>query len=68
MMLTHIHGQLMNMSNIATSMSISAHSVRHYLDILQGTFMIRVLQPWFEISPSDKLKLLKFISVTMEFC
>ncbi|MEN6393111.1 MAG: DUF4143 domain-containing protein, partial [Anaerolineaceae bacterium] len=30
------------------SMSVSDKTVRSYLDILSGTFMIRQLQPWFE--------------------
>lgn len=48
MMLTHVHAQLLNMSMLATSLSISSHYVRQYLDILAGTFMIRVMPPWFE--------------------
>jgi predicted AAA+ superfamily ATPase len=28
--------------------SISDGTVRHYLEILEGTFMVRLLQPWFE--------------------
>lgn len=46
MMLTHVHGQLLNMNALATSLGISAHRVRHYLDILSGTFMIRMMLPW----------------------
>lgn len=46
-MLTHVHGQLLNMSTLATSLGISGHSIRHYLDILAGTFMVRVMPPWY---------------------
>ncbi len=46
-MLTHYHGQLFNASELARSLGISDHTVRKYLDILEGTFMIRTLQPWF---------------------
>ena len=45
-MLAHAHGQLWNASKIAASLGVSAPSVRHYLDILQDTFMVRQLQPF----------------------
>jgi len=48
MMLIHYHGQLFNASEIGKSLGISDHMVRKYLDILAGTFMVRVLHPWFE--------------------
>lgn len=48
MMLAHYHGQIFNGSEIGTSMGISDHTVRRYLDILVGTFMVRRLAPWFE--------------------
>jgi predicted AAA+ superfamily ATPase len=47
-MLTHVHGQQLNLHEIGTSLGISGHTVRTYLDILEGTFMVRVLQPWHE--------------------
>jgi len=46
MMLAHYHGQTLNLSELARSLSISEKMVRHYLDILVGTFMVRLLQPW----------------------
>ncbi len=48
MMLCHYHGQTLNVSDLARSLAISDHMVRKYLDILVGTFMIRILHPWFE--------------------
>lgn len=48
LMLAHYHGQIFNASEIARSLGVSDHTVRRYLDILSGTFMIRVLTPWFE--------------------
>lgn len=45
LMLAHYHGQLWNASTLAGSLGLSAPSVRHYLDILESTFMLRVLQP-----------------------
>ncbi len=48
MMLAHYHGNIFNGSEIAKSLGVSSHTVRRYLDILAGTFMIRILLPWFE--------------------
>jgi uncharacterized protein len=47
-MLGHYHGQTWNAAEIGRSMGLSDKTVRSYLDILTGTFMIRQLQPWFE--------------------
>jgi uncharacterized protein len=48
MMLAHYHGQIWNAAELARSMGLTDKTVRSYLDILTGTFMIRQLQPWFE--------------------
>lgn len=48
MMLCHYHGGIFNASELGKSLGISYHTVKNYLDILEGTFMIRVLQPWHE--------------------
>ncbi len=48
MMLTHYHGQTFNASEIGKSLGVADTTVRHYLDILTGTFMVRQLLPWFE--------------------
>ncbi len=45
-MLCHYHGQLLNHAELARSFGVSDMTVRRYLDILEGTFMIRLLQPW----------------------
>jgi predicted AAA+ superfamily ATPase len=47
-MLSHYHGQTWNASEISRSMGLSDKTVRSYLDILTGTFMVRQLQPWYE--------------------
>ena len=47
-MLAHYHGQTWNAAELARSMDVSATAVNHYRDLLAGTFMIRVLPPWFE--------------------
>ena len=48
MMLAHYHGQVWNASEPAQALGVSQTTVRNYLDILQGVFMVRALQPWFE--------------------
>ena len=48
MMLAHYHGNLFNASEMGRSLGVSHKTIRHYVDILTGTFMIRELQPWFE--------------------
>jgi predicted AAA+ superfamily ATPase len=47
-MLAHNHGQILNVSELSTSLAISDPTVRRYLDVLTGTFMVRQLPPWFE--------------------
>ena len=47
-MLAHFHGQTWNASELARSMDASQVAVNHYRDLLAGTFMLRVLPPWFE--------------------
>ena len=46
MMVSHYHGQTLNLSELGRSFGVSDHTVRRYLDILSGTFMIRLLPPW----------------------
>lgn len=45
-MLAHLHGQLWNASQIAASLGTSPPTMRHWLDILTDTFMLRVLPPY----------------------
>jgi predicted AAA+ superfamily ATPase len=44
-MLTHVHGSLLNVSDLARSLGVSSHAVAYNLDVLEATFMIRRLQP-----------------------
>lgn len=48
MMLTHHHAQLVNLSEIGSAFGIAHTTVQNYLDLLNGTFMIRRLSPWYE--------------------
>src|SRR3990167_4933383 len=45
-MFAHYHGQLLNSSEIARSLGINELTVKRYLDVLSGVFMVRQLQPW----------------------
>ena len=45
-MLAHYHGQTWNGSELARAFGVTERTVRHYLDILTATFMVRVLPPW----------------------
>jgi len=56
MMLAHYHGSLLNASEIGRSLGVTNKTIRHYIDILTGTFMIRELQPWFENISKRQIK------------
>ena len=47
-MLAHCHGQVWNAAELGRSMDAGARTVNRYRDLLAGTFMVRVLPPWFE--------------------
>ena len=47
-MLAHYHGQTWNAAEVGRSMDVSVTAVNHYRDLLAGSFMLRVLPPWFE--------------------
>jgi predicted AAA+ superfamily ATPase len=48
MMLAHYHGQTWNASEFSRAFGMSDKSVRHYLDILTSTFVVKQLAPWWE--------------------
>lgn len=47
-MVAHYHGQILNAAEFARSLGTAENTVRRYLDILSGAFMIRVLPPWYQ--------------------
>ena len=47
-MLAHYHGQVWNASDFARSFGVSDSAVRHYLEILTSTLVVRQLPPWHE--------------------
>jgi len=44
-MLSHYHGSVLNASKIAQSLDVSHVTVRRYIDLLEQTFMLKVLRP-----------------------
>lgn len=45
-MLAHYHGQVWNAAEPARSLGVSEMTIKRYLDVLTGLFMVRQLQPW----------------------
>ncbi len=46
-MLAHLHGGALNVSTIASSLGVTQPAVNKYLELLEGSFLIRRLQPYF---------------------
>jgi uncharacterized protein len=55
-MCAHTHGSLLNASKLADSLDVSSHTARSYIDLLEHTFMLRVLTP---DTPNLKKRLVK---------
>ena len=47
-MLAHWHGQIFNGAELGRAFGVSGHTVRRYLDALVGTYVVRLMPPWFE--------------------
>jgi hypothetical protein len=45
-MLAHIHGQLLNMASLAGALGVQSPTIRSYIDLLEGAFMVRRLVPY----------------------
>lgn len=46
-MLAHMSGQIFNSSKLGSSLGVSYSTVRTYMEILEQTYMVRVLQPYY---------------------
>lgn len=46
-MLSHVQGQIWNANSFARNFDVSAPTVRHHLDLLTDTFLLRQLQPLY---------------------
>ena len=67
-MLAHYHGQTLNTSELARSLGVPDKTVRSYLDVLTGTFMVRQLQPWFVNIGKRQVKAPKIYLRDSGFC
>jgi hypothetical protein len=47
-MVAHYHGGVWNAANPARSLGVSMPTVRRYLDLFTGLYLVRQLQPWHE--------------------
>lgn len=47
-MVAHYHGQIWNAAELARALAVNESTVRRYLDLMTGLFMVRQLPPWFE--------------------
>jgi len=55
-MLAHYHGQTWNGAELGRSLGVTEKTARHYLDLLAGAYMVRVLEPWFENTGKRQVK------------
>lgn len=56
MMIAHSHGSLWNASKIAVALGVSPPTAKYYLDILEETFIVRQLLPFY---PNIKKRFVK---------
>lgn len=45
-MMAHLNGQLLNISTLAGSLGLSSPTINHYIEIFEGTFILRSLLPY----------------------
>ncbi len=45
-MLAHVNGQTVGYSTLANSLGVSSTTVKNYIDLLEGTFMLSVIPPY----------------------
>jgi predicted AAA+ superfamily ATPase len=55
-MVAHFHGQVWNAAEFARSLGAAENTARRYLTILSGSYMVRVLPPWFENIKNRQVK------------
>lgn len=46
-MIAHINGQVINYSTLATSLGVSSVTVKNYTDLLESTYMLKTVPPYF---------------------
>ncbi len=51
--LSYMHGQVLNIHKLSSSLMIDSRTLKKYLGILEGAFMITILRPWYN-NPSKR--------------
>lgn len=46
MMVAHLHGNILNLSNLGKALELSANSIKKYLNFMEHAFLVRQLQPF----------------------
>jgi hypothetical protein len=46
-MCAHYHGKILNYSDFGKALGLTHPTIKHYVDVLAGTFMLRKLQPYY---------------------
>lgn len=46
-MIAHLHGSLLNYTNLANSINLNLRRVQQYVEVLIQAFLVRRLEPWF---------------------
>ena len=59
-MAAHYHGQTWNSSEVGRSLGLSDKTMFHQLQVLEQTFMVRLLSPWHENAGKRLVKTPKF--------
>ncbi|MBC7774068.1 MAG: ATP-binding protein [Phycisphaerae bacterium] len=47
-MLGHYQGKMLNISELSNSLNLASQTINRYLDLLEGSFLTRRLEPYFE--------------------
>lgn len=59
-MLAHQHGRIINLSQTGNALGIDGKTVRHYMDLLEGLYLIRRLPAWSRNAGKRLVKSPKF--------
>jgi hypothetical protein len=54
--LSHMHGQILNIHKLSNSLMLDQRTVKRYLSILEGAFMITMLRPWHSNGQKREVK------------
>lgn len=46
-MLSHIHGDILNLNNLSKSLAISSNTLKRYVNFFEGAFLLRQLNPYY---------------------